>query len=65
MIADFTREQRESILAGNRVIAARRLYELMQETPGLQRAPSAEECEVIVDLLVKSVSRMGRGRTIG
>jgi len=60
MIADFTKEQRMRIIVGDRMIAARRLHELLRKRNRLQNTPSIDECEEIVDLLVAGVEQAGR-----
>ncbi|MFC5757785.1 hypothetical protein [Rhizobium sp. GCM10022189] len=59
MIADFTKEQRARIIAGDPVIAARRLQDLLRKDNPLGDTPSIEECEEIVDLVVAAVGKTG------
>ncbi|WHO84103.1 hypothetical protein [Rhizobium leguminosarum] len=60
MIANFTREQRKQIMAGDREVAARRLHELLRESDGRQNMPSIEACVEIVDLLVAGIEQTGK-----
>lgn len=59
MIIDFTKEQQKQIMAGDRTIAALRLYELLRNKAGFETTPSIEGCEEIIDLLIAGVEQLG------
>ncbi|WP_216332416.1 hypothetical protein [Rhizobium sp. X9] len=52
MSADLRTEQRNQTDAGDQMVAARRLHDLLVGKDDLERLPSIEECREIVDLLV-------------
>ncbi|WP_018900866.1 hypothetical protein [Rhizobium sp. 2MFCol3.1] len=59
MISDFTEEQQKMVAAGDRLDAALRLHNLLQERTGPQKGPSIEECKDIVELIIARVEQVG------